>query len=113
MRRCTVQSCKKIRRQHPDIVIYSLPDGAASDPNWLPVLKYGRPINWKPKKTTAICSEHFHPCHVSGNKLLPSAIPFRIIGPSFHPVYTGIINLNWTQYIEHGFYNSTLIIHYS
>ena len=86
MRRCTVQSCKKIRQKHPDIVLYSLPDGAASDPSWLSVLKYGRPINWRPKKNTVICSDHFHSSHISGNKLLPSAVPFRILGPC-HPVH--------------------------
>ena len=87
MRRCTVQSCKKIRGNHSDIVLYSLPAGAASDPNWIPILKYGRPNNWKPKKTTAICSDHFHPSDVKGHKILPSAVPFRIKGKKEYCMY--------------------------
>lgn len=87
MHRCTVTSCRKIRRKDPGIVLYTLPDGAEKDPVWLSVLKYGRPTRWAPKKSTRICSDHFKMCDMDGRKLLPKAIPFRepVV---FHPLNT-------------------------
>ena len=88
MVRCTVTSCRKCRRKNPGIVLYALPDGAATDPVWLSVLKYGRPTRWIPKRSTRICSDHFKQCDKDGRKLLPRAIPSRepVV---FHPLITG------------------------
>ena len=99
MHRCTVTSCRKIRRKDPGIVLYTLPDGAEKDPVWLSVLKYGRPTRWAPKKSTRICSDHFKMCDMDGRKLLPKAIPFRepVV---FHPLNTGKILIHIHIYVD-------------
>ena len=77
---CQVTGCSTNKSDNPDIKLHYLPEGAASDPHWITVLQFGKPLRWLPKKGTRICSLHFEPEHFTTCKrrLLPSALPSRL-----------------------------------
>ena len=59
------------------------PPVAALGEKWLEVIKFRKPIQWVPKKTTKICALHFKKSDIVCNKITAGAHPFLKV-PSDH-----------------------------
>ena len=77
-RRCTVFGCKKSNKE---VKLFSIPEGCSE--KWLEVIKFRKPIQWVPTKTTKICALHFKKSDIVCNKITAGAHPFLKV-PSDH-----------------------------
>ena len=71
-RNCVVKSCDSTDlSSDKNLSFFSIPSGC--DKDWLRVI--GKGDDWKPKKNSKICSEHFPPHMINKRRLQPGAVP--------------------------------------
>ena len=68
---CSAKGCKS-RTGDLGIVFFRYPKDYLAR-GWMRMVN--KPLNWKPKPNTRMCSQHFPPGSFTGRKLLPGANP--------------------------------------
>jgi len=72
---CTIRGCCG-RNYDRNIPLLTIPSWALEDENWMRVLKYNKPLAWRPKKSTKICGKHFKRSDYTINRgLYKHAVP--------------------------------------
>ena len=68
---CSVKGCK-VSSGTPGVILFRYPPDYF-ERSWMKMLN--KPLNWRPKPNTRMCSLHFPPGSFSGRKLNPKANP--------------------------------------
>ena len=56
---CTVKYCGYKNKNDVNHFLITVPKHAYYDPKWMEVIGKNKPLRWRPKKSTKICSKHF------------------------------------------------------
>ena len=88
-RPCSAKGCKS-RQGDPGVIMFRYPPDYL-ERGWMKMVN--KPLRWKPKPSTKMCSLHFPPGSFSGMRLLPGANPI----PNLHLFHNSSLVPNSSQ----------------